>query len=223
MTSAPSRPAGEDRFPVAEQFEEPRQQLEADLLGMWLFMATEVLMFGGLFVAFAVYRTQFGEAFAAAAGHLHLSLGAANTVVLVTSGMTMSLADPAVKAGRRRRLLAALGATMALGVLFLAIKGYEYASELHEGLVPLAGLPFRFPGAEAGKAELFFNFYFAMTGLHAVHMTVGLGVLAVLAVLAWRWRAPDRLARQVRMAGMYWAFVDIVWMFLFPVLYLLRG
>ena len=215
--------SAQSHFEVAEQFDEPRQQVEANLLGMWVFLATEVLMFGGLFLGYAVYRTQFGDVFAEASTHLRLPLSAANTVVLLTSGMTMSLADPAVQRGRRRRLLTLLAATMALGVLFLGIKGYEYALELHESLVPIGGLPFHYPGAEPDKARIFFSFYFVMTGLHAIHMTVGLGVLAILAILAWRWRAPDRLARQVRITGMYWAFVDIVWLFIFSALYLLHA
>ena len=214
----------EDRaVTVAEQFEEPGQQLEADLLGMWVFVATEVLMFGGLFAGYTVYRIQFADAFAEAAGHLHLHLGAANTAVLLTSGVTMSLTEPMVRRRRRGALLALLGVTMALGVLFLGIKGYEYARELHEQLMPLLGLEFEYPGAHPERAELFFNFYYVMTGLHALHMTVGLGLLAVVAVLAWRWRTPDRLARQVRIVGMYWALVDIVWIFIFPALYLLRA
>lgn len=209
------------QFTLAEQFEEPRQQTEADLLGMWVFVATEVLMFGGLFAGYAVYRLQLGQAFAAASTHLHLWLGAANTVVLLTSGVTMSLTEPAVRHGRRRRLLLLLTATMALGVLFLGIKGYEYSRELQAKLMPILGLPFEYPGAEPEKAQLFFNFYYAMTGLHALHMLVGLGLLAVMTCLAWRWRVPDRLARQIRIAGMYWAFVDIVWLFIFMALYLL--
>ena len=208
---------------VAEQFEDPGQQLEADILGMWVFMATEVLMFAGVFAGYAMYRIQFAEAFAEAAGHLYLHLGAANTAVLLTSGVTMSLTEPMVRRHRRGPLLLLLGITMALGVLFLGIKGYEYAREFHEHLMPLFGLRFEYPGAHADKAQLFFNFYYAMTGLHALHMTIGLGLLAVMAVLAWRWRTPDRLARQVRIVGMYWALVDIVWIFIFPALYLLHA
>lgn len=221
--AAPASSAREPDFEVDEQFEEPQQQLNADLAGMWLFLATEIMFFGGLFVGYAMYRLRFPEAFAHAAGHLELWLGTANTILLLTSGLTMALADPAMHANNRRGALAALAATLALGAAFLGIKAWEYRIEYEEGLMPLLDLGFRYEGAQPRQAEMFFNFYYAMTGLHALHMLIGLAALIVLIRLVWTWRSPSRLTRQVRITGLYWGFVDVVWLFVFASLYLLGG
>lgn len=207
---------------VAEQFETMEQQVRAGLAGMWVFLATEMLFFGGLFVGFAIYRSHLGTSFAAAAGHLDLVLGSINTGVLLTSGFCMSLADPAMEARDRRRVLALLGATAGLGLVFIGIKGVEYLEEFHKHLMPIGGLAFDFPGAHPERARLFFGYYYALTGLHALHMTIGICAIGVLLILAWRWREPAKLARQVRITSLYWAFVDVVWMFVFASLYLLR-
>lgn len=207
----------------AEQFVDLPQQREADLLGMWLFLATEALLFGGPFLAFAVYRTRFPDAFAEAAGHLDLFLGAVNTAVLLSSGLTMALADAFAAKGRRREVLIHIGLTMALALAFLAIKAYEWRHEYIQGLMPLLGLGFDYRGANPAGAQMFFDLYYAMTGLHALHMLIGVGLLAWLLTAAAKWREPARAARQVRIAGMYWAFVDVVWLFVFTCLYLLRS
>lgn len=207
----------------AEQFVDIRQQREANLLGMWLFLATEALLFGGLFLAFAVHRARFPDAFAEAAGHLGLFLGAVNTAVLLSSGLTMALADAFAAKGRRREVLIHIGLTMVLALAFLAIKGYEWRHEYAQGLMPLLGLTFEYRGANAAGAQMFFDLYYAMTGLHALHMLIGVGLLAWLLAAAAKWREPARAARQVRIAGMYWAFVDVVWLFVFTCLYLLRS
>ncbi len=213
-----------DRPPyIAEQFDDQEQQWHADNMGMWLFLATELLLFGGIFMAFAVYRVLYADAFAEAATHLGLLLGSINTAILMVSGLTMALAERAVGAERRRLTLGLLGGTLVLGLVFLAIKGYEYSKEFHEGLIPLPGVEFTYDGAHPALAEMFFNFYFVMTGLHALHMAIGLGIIAIMLAIGWRWRQPDRYARQVKIAGLYWAFVDIVWVFVFTSLYLLRA
>lgn len=214
---------GQERAEVAEQFDDIGQQITANLAGMWLFLATEIMFFGGLFTAFAVYRTRHAEAFAEAAGHLHLWLGAANTAILLTSGLAMALADPAMRRDSRRGALAAIAATLLLGLAFLGIKAYEYSAEFAEGLMPILGLPFRYEGAQPAQAEMFFDLYYALTGLHALHMLIGIGLLALIFVLVWRWRDPARLTRQVQISALYWAFVDVVWLFVFPTLYLLGG
>lgn len=212
-----------DEAAPAEQFDDLEQQKRAGVMGMWVFLVTELLLFGGYMVLFVIERVRHSGAFAAAAGHLDLPLAAINTVVLFSSGLTMALAEKSIHAGQRGRALVLLAITSGLGLGFLAIKGLEWYHEFEKGLVPLPGLAFRYPGEDAQGAELFFNFYFGMTGLHALHMVIGLGLLAVLTVLAWRWRAPARLGRQARVMGLYWAFVDVVWVFLFTLLYLLRG
>lgn len=206
---------------VAEQFHDPTQQWRADCFGMWVFLATEAMMFGGLFLAFSVYRSEHPQAFAEAAHHLKQHIGALNTAVLMFSSFTMAMADPAVERGRRGLVLALLAATMALGCAFLAIKGYEYHSEYREGLMPLLGLEFHGEPFRGEAARLFFGLYYVMTGLHAVHLALGIGIMAAMWVAVLRWRDPSVIIRQVRIAGLYWAFVDVVWILLFPTLYLL--
>lgn len=205
------------------QFDDMPQQIRAGLMGMWVFLATELLLFGGLFAGFAVSRTRHAEVFADAAGHLDLRLGAINTAILLTSGLLMLLAERAAVAHRKALTLGFLAGTIGLGLVFLGIKAYEWYKEFSHNLVPVLGLDFEYPGQHGPVAELFFNYYFAMTGLHAAHMALGLTALAVMMVLVARWRQPDKLVRQTRILGMYWAFVDVVWIFVFTTLYLLRA
>lgn len=206
------------------QYEDLPQQYQAAVLGMWIFLATEVLFFGGLFAGYGVYRTLYPAAFAAGSHHLLRAVAALNTVVLLTSSLTMALAVHAAAHGRRRMLLACLAATWLLGAAFLGLKFYEYAVEFHEQLIP--GLNFsaaRFAGASAAapQVELFFVFYFCMTGLHAVHMLIGLALVAVMGLLSWRGRYSASFYMPVEVTGLYWHFVDVVWIFLFPLLYLI--
>ena len=205
------------RGALAEPFATEAQQHEAATMGLWLFIATELMLFSGLFLGLAVYRIVYPEAAEEASGHLRLWIGGANTAVLLTSSLAMALAVVAARAGRPRPATLWLLATAALGVVFLALKGYEYRVEYMEGLMP--GIGPAFP-LEA-PAELFFNLYFAATGLHAVHLA--LGILAV-GLFAWRTRSrrlplPER-AIEIEGLGIYWHFVDVVWVFLYPVLYL---
>jgi cytochrome c oxidase subunit 3 len=213
--------AGAQAHPaLAHHFDNLAQQHEASTLGMWVFLATEVLFFGGLFTAYTIYRAWFPEAFAAASATLDLTLGAVNTVVLITSSLTMALAVHAAALGDRRRLLWFLAATMALGAAFLGIKGVEYAHKFAEQHVP--GASFHFEIEEyARHAQVFFSLYFVMTGLHALHMIVGLGVLLWMAAWAWNGTITAEYASPIEISGLYWHFVDIVWIFLFPLLYLI--
>ncbi len=204
---------------LASQFEDIDQQRAADTLGMWVFLATEVLFFGGLFVAFFIYRNIYPEAFALAARHLDPLLGGTNTALLITSSLTMTLAERALTSSRQRRwVLALLGVTALLGVAFLGIKGIEYSREFREGLMPLFSQAFHFEGPQANQAELFFHFYFVMTGLHALHLLIGIGVMAVLILQVFG--HGRNLAFKLEIAGLYWHFIDVVWLFLFPLLYL---
>lgn len=208
---------------LAEQFDDLEQQERAGFMGMWVFLATELLLFGGVFMAFAIYRMLYADAFGPAAHHLDLRLGTINTVLLLTSGLTMALAERAVVVRRRQLTLWMMATTLVLGTVFLAIKGYEYHHEYTKQLVPLLGLPFVYEGPFPQRAQMFFNFYFVMTGLHALHMAIGLGAIAILLKIGRRWAQPDRYERQVRFTGLYWAFVDVVWVFVFTSLYLLRA
>jgi cytochrome c oxidase subunit 3 len=204
---------------LAHHFEDLEQQREAHTLGMWAFLITEILFFGGLFAAYVVYRTAYPEAFANASNQLDARLGGINTAVLIGSSFTMVLAVHAAERRRKRAIFGWLWATVVLGTVFLGVKYVEYSHKWEHHLIP--GPNFLFEGQPGGSEQLFFALYFAMTGLHAFHMVIGAGVLIWLSVLALKGRfdLPGRNA--VEMAGLYWHFVDLVWIFLFPLLYLL--
>jgi cytochrome c oxidase subunit 3 len=206
---------------VAHQFDDLEQQNESGELGMWLFLCTEVMFFGGLFLAYTIYRTQDEATFAAASRELDFWWGTINTVVLLTSSLTIALATHAAESMQRKNLMWLLTATMTLGSVFLGIKGMEYYHKYQHHLMPLMGLPFEWHGPAAGHAEMFFDLYFALTGLHALHMIIGLGILLVLLIKASRGGLLGDFAAPVRITGLYWHFVDIVWVFLFPLLYLI--
>ena len=204
---------------LAHHFEDLDQQHETASLGMWVFLVSEVMFFGGAFAAYLVYRLAYPEAYVEASHHLDVVLGTANTAVLIVSSLTMALAVHAAQLGHPRRIVAWLGATMALASVFLVIKGFEYSHKFHDGLVPGAGFAFR--GTASADMELFFCLYFAMTGLHALHMIIGIGVMLVIAARAWRGVYTRENFFGVEVMGLYWHFVDLVWIFLFPLLYLL--
>ena len=203
---------------LVHQFDDPEQQLDASRTGMWVFLATEVMFFGGMFTGYTLYRSAYPDAFAYASNHLDIWLGSINTAVLICSSFTMALAVHGSEEGRRRRIVFFLVATMVLGAVFLGIKFYEYYQKYVEHLIP--GWDFSFTEANPGQAAIFFSFYFAMTGMHAVHMIVGLGLLTYLVVKAARRRFSTVYNTPVEIVGLYWHFVDIVWIFLFPLLYL---
>jgi cytochrome c oxidase subunit 3 len=209
----------ESRSALAHQFDDLAQQSAASSLGMWAFLLTEVMFFGGLFVGYMVYRTAYLAGFVAGSHHLDVLLGTLNTAVLISSSLTMALAVHAAQVDRRQLLSRFLLLTMLLGLVFLGIKGYEYWHKYHESLVP--GLKFSYTGPYPQQVQLFLTFYFIMTGLHALHMVIGIGLLAVLAVLAWRGLFSAAYYTPVEVIGLYWHFVDIVWIFLYPLLYLI--
>lgn len=209
-----------EQGPAGEQFEDTQQQRAANLLGMWLFLATELLLFGGLFAGFVVYRFLYTEGFNEGSHLLSLPLGTLNTAVLMTSGLTMVLAEHTLDRGHRRLAIALLFATLALGMGFLSIKGVEWHHEYQEGLVPVLDLAFTHTGEHAQEVRLFFHFYFSLTGLHVLHMLVGMGLVTSVIVFMLRWRDPPRIARQLQIIGLYWAFVDVIWVIIFTLLYL---
>jgi cytochrome c oxidase subunit 3 len=204
---------------LAHQFDDLEQQHDAASLGMWVFLVTEILFFGGLFLAYMLYRLWFPAAFRVASSHLEIGWGATNTVVLILSSLTMALAVHAAQTGRQRATVAFILGTIALGAVFLGIKAVEYASKFEHHLIP--GPHFRIEGADPAHAQIFFSLYFVMTGLHALHMIVGVALMAVLAVMAARGRFTAEYSNPVEIGGLYWHFVDIVWIFLFPLLYLI--
>jgi heme/copper-type cytochrome/quinol oxidase subunit 3 len=174
-------------------------------MGIWWFLASEIMVFGGLIASFVLERAAHGG-WTAQAEHVHWVIGAINTLVLLTSSLTMALGLRAARAGEQRRLVTFLGLTILLGAAFLGIKAFEYSLEIARGFTPLAGL--------------FWGFYYTMTGLHALHVLGGLAVNSTLWVLAARGRLWPRLQHRVEFAGLYWHFVDVVWIFLFPLIYL---
>ncbi len=211
-------PVAELTHTVAHQFDDAGQQHDAATLGMWVFLTTEIMFFGGLFASYAAYRTAYDAAFSAGSHQLNVVLGSVNTAVLLTSSLSMALGVHYAQTGNRRRAVWALLITMMLGTAFLGIKGYEYYDKYQHHLIP--GASFQFAGPDARQTEMFFYLYFAMTGVHALHMVAGLGVVLIIAVMVARGRFLKAGSNTVEMTGLYWHFVDIVWIFLFPLLYL---
>jgi cytochrome c oxidase subunit 3 len=208
------------RSVAAHQFEDLEQQHEAATLGMWAFLITEVLFFGGLFIVYMVYRFKFPAVFAEASHALNVTLGGINTGVLLTSSLTVALGVQAAQEGKYKVVQRYLFATLIFGLTFLVIKGFEYAEKFEHHLFP--GQGFAYHGPDPQNAQLYFILYFMMTGLHALHMVVGVGVLIVMMVKVARGRITPEYYAPVEVFGLYWHFVDIVWIFLYPLLYLIN-
>jgi cytochrome c oxidase subunit 3 len=204
---------------LSHQFEDLAQQREAATLGMWAFLITEVLFFGGLFISYIVFRTQFPHAFARASHQLDVMLGAINTGVLLTSSLTMAFAVHAAQEGKSRKSIRFLLLTGLLGLVFLGIKAFEYSHKFEHHLFP--GSSFEFNGPEADHVQLYFVLYFMMTGVHAAHMIVGILLLGVIVWMSAKGRFTATYHSPVENFGLYWHFVDIVWIFLYPLLYLI--
>jgi cytochrome c oxidase subunit 3 len=187
---------------LQHHFDTLEQQQNASTLGMWMFLLTEVLFFGGLFMAYILYRWMYGASFSAASHELSIAMGAGNTVVLIGSSLTMALAVRAAQTSQRQATVFFLLATLVLGSIFLGVKVIDAA--LKNG------------------AEIYFSLYFAMTGLHATHMIIGAGVMIPIIIAAWRGKYDAHYYTPVELFGLYWHFVDIVWIFLFPLLYLIH-
>ncbi len=224
-----------EAHPAALQhhFTSLEQQRAASTLGMWVFIAQEILFFGGLFGAYTVYRSQYPEAFSLGSHHLDWKIGFFNTLVLIGSSLTMALGVYSAAIGRKNRVVGFILATILLGSVFLGVKYFEYGEKIrpclgdgsHAGCL-LPGARFdahalHATGASAGETQIFFSLYFAMTGLHALHMIIGVPILLTIAFLAWKGRYGPEYHTPVELVGLYWHFVDIVWIFLFPLLYLI--
>ncbi len=207
-------------------FETIEQQRDSGSLGMWIFLATEILFFGGLFASYIELRALHFAGFDVGSHLLERNFGAIMTFVLLGSSFTMAMSVHSARLGHRKLLIMFLVLTMILGVVFLGIKFTEYSQKWHENLLP--GFNFhptaaQLNGAPAGSVEMFLCFYFFMTGLHAVHMIVGIGLLTVLTILAAKNKISAEHYHQVEVSGLYWHFVDIIWIYLFPLLYLIGG
>jgi cytochrome c oxidase subunit 3 len=206
---------------LRHHFATPEQQMDAATLGMWTFLITEVLFFGGMFTAYAIYRAMYPAAFASTSEFMNVKIGAGNTMVLICSSLTMAMAVRSAQLSRRRDLIRYLIGTMIFGTIFLVVKGFEYHEKYVEHLIP--GFDFQYLQAPqfAHNAQILFFLYFCMTGMHALHMVVGLGLLTYLLIQGFRGIFHANYYAPVEMIGLYWHFVDIVWIFLFPLLYLI--
>jgi cytochrome c oxidase subunit 3 len=204
-------------FPVRFPFDDRARQADGARLGMWVFLGTELLFFGPLFMGYVYGRTQFYDAFAEASRHTEIVIGTINTAVLLTSSFTMALAAE-VRRENARHSAWLLAATAALGAVFLALKGFEYYREWNEQLIP--GVAFAFPEPHQHEAEIFFWLYFAMTAVHALHLAIGIAIVSVMGILLARERTRAADSERIEVTALYWHFVDVVWIFLYPILYL---
>jgi cytochrome c oxidase subunit 3 len=217
---------------LLHHFADAEQQRNASSLGMWLFLGTEIMFFGGMFLAYLVYRLNYFNEFAAASRSINLKMGTINTLVLICSSLTVVLAVRAAQAGKRKNLIVLLVMTLIFGLAFLGIKGVEWKEKYDEHHIPgnFMGRAFNvddlkqaYPQLhiQSDHAQLFFSLYFAMTGLHAIHMLIGVGIFVWLIVKAWKNDFGPKYYTPVEIAGLYWHFVDVVWIYLFPLLYLI--
>jgi cytochrome c oxidase subunit 3 len=220
-TTAPgTATAHEEHSPFLQHhFREMSQQFEASKIGMWLFLVTEVLMFGGLFVGYGIMHARHPEAFMAAHHHLDRTLGALNTVVLLVSSFTMVMSVWAAQTGNKKKLLVFLILTVLLAGVFMVVKYFEYSHKFHDGLLP--GRFYTHQGDTVPGQFMFFSFYFMMTGLHGIHVLLGMAVISWLIVRAAKGHFGPGYYAPVEMTGLYWHLVDLIWIYLFPLMYLL--
>lgn len=204
---------------VQHHFDTAEQQYGASKLGLWLFLVTEILLFGGLFVTYIIYRGLYPDMFHEAHRHLNRVLGSVNTIVLISSSFTMAMAVRSTQRSDTNRANQFLLATFFFALLFLVIKYFEYTHKFHEGLLP--GVHFMNTEIHHPKAALFFSLYFMMTGLHGVHVLVGMSLIAWVLWRSNKGHFDAHYSTPVEMTGLYWHLVDLIWIYLFPLLYLI--
>lgn len=217
-------------------FDDMDQQRDCTTLGMWAFLATELMMFGGLFFSYTLYRWMFHGEFVEGSRHLNVTLGTINTFVLLVSSLTMAMAVHAAAERKKNKMIGFMGVTWILGFAFLAIKAVEWTADFHEGLVPAVNWSYFTLAEHAGETQallahhvlpahmmMYFVIYFCMTGLHAIHMIIGLLVVGAAIVLGRRGQFTNGNDQPVEIIGLYWHLIDIIWVFLFPLLYLIGG
>ena len=204
---------------LAHHFDSIEKQDYAVRLGMWLFLGTEVLLFGGLFLGYTVYRHFYHEAFHEASRHLDLWAGVTNTIVLITSSLTVALAYYEIKRNNQRRAAGLLIFTILCALVFLVIKSIEYAHKFEEGALP--GAHYHYAEVTAPGANLYYTVYFLATGLHAIHVIVGMSILIWVLARVMKGHFSSTYYVPVELGGLYWHLVDLVWIFLFPLLYLI--
>ncbi len=204
---------------VIEQFETEDQQRRAGILGMWAWLLTELLLFAGLFLIAVILRVQYPDAVHKAVAHLKFWIGAANTAVLIVSSFTMSGAIEFSRLGLQRWTVRAMMATAALGSLFLLLKGYEWYVDIQEHMAPFLNQPFEL--ADDKQSTLFVNLYWVTTGLHGFHLITGVTILMILALQARAEGYLQRHQNRIEVYGLYWHFIDLIWIMVFPILYVI--
>lgn len=204
---------------VPHHFRSAEEAFESSKLGVWLFLVTEILLFGGLFVTYIIYRALYPDLFHEASHELNRALGAINTVVLICSSFTMAMAVNKTQLGDANRANQYLLVTLFCAMLFMIIKYIEYSHKFHEGLLP--GVHFTFEGINHPKAPIFFSLYFMMTGLHGFHVLAGMGLILWCLIRSNKGHFNGDYYTPVEMTGIYWHLVDLIWIYLFPLLYLI--
>lgn len=204
---------------VQHHFTDAEQQRESAKLGMWLFLLTEVLLFGGLFVAYGVFRAWYPEMFFNAHKQLDVLMGTVNTIVLITSSLTMALAIRSMQVDNKKMTRLYLVLTLLFAFTFLVIKYFEYSHKIELGQLP--GMFYTFQGVEGHNPHIFFSIYFAMTGLHGIHVLIGMIVITWVFIRTGKGHFSSEYYTPIEMAGLYWHLVDLIWIFLFPLLYLI--
>lgn len=204
---------------VAHHFESAEQQFESSKLGLWLFLVTEVMLFGGLFVAYIIFRALYPEMFAEAHHHLNKVMGAINTVVLICSSLSMALAVQAVQNNKHAKAVKLMLFTLACAATFMVIKYFEYQAKFEHHLFPNAS--FDFAAFKSTNANLFFSLYFLMTGLHGLHVVIGMGLITWVMIRTRKQQFSDAYYTPVELTGLYWHLVDLIWIYLFPLMYLI--
>jgi cytochrome c oxidase subunit 3 len=204
---------------LQHHFSDSEQQASASKLGMWLFLLTEMLLFGGLFVAYSIYRAWNPEMFYEAHKQLNIQLGMTNTIVLITSSVTMALAIRSVQLNKKKIAVRFLIATLLFAAVFLVIKYFEYSHKIHLGQLP--GKYYTFTDLQGTNPHIFFSIYFMMTGLHGIHVIGGMGLIGWMLSRTTRNHFSPEYYTPLEMTGLYWHLVDLIWIFLFPLLYLI--
>jgi cytochrome c oxidase subunit 3 len=204
---------------LAHHFTEVEQQRESAKMGMWLFLLTEILLFGGLFVAYTIYRVWQPDMFINAHRFLDVHLGTLNTIVLIASSVTMALAIRSMQLDDRKKAIFFLCSTLALAAVFLVVKYFEYSHKIHLGQLP--GKYYTFTGIEGDNPHIFFSIYFMMTGLHGIHVLAGIGVISWVLKKTIKGEFSSQYYTPMELTGLYWHLVDMIWIYLFPLLYLI--
>ncbi len=212
--STSSRPAH-----LQHHFVDAEQQFDAAKAGMWIFLVTEILFFGGLFAAYIIYRAWYPELFTLASEELNTIWGGVNTIVLIGSSLTVAMAIKSAQLNQKKNIIINLGITIALACVFMVIKYFEYTHKFELGIFP--GEFYTFEGIDHPKANIFFSIYYLMTGLHGIHVLVGIGLMIWLIVKASRQAFDSEYYTPLEITGLYWHLVDIIWIFLFPLFYLI--